>query len=68
MIEKIDQLSAPKQSELKRVIRAGKVKVGPNILDTIEAKTAFMSRDTAGYWRIEEEYRAFLKKWAKRQP
>ncbi|MGB8064515.1 MAG: hypothetical protein WCF26_21680 [Candidatus Sulfotelmatobacter sp.] len=67
VMEKINQLSPQEQSELRRIARAGKAKVGQNVLDTIEAKTGFMTRDMVGYWRIEEEYRPFLKKWAGRQ-
>ena len=65
LMEKISLLSREEQSELKRVVRAGKAKVGQNVLDAIEAKTGFMSRDAVGYWRVEAEYRPFLKKWAK---
>lgn len=67
LMEKINSLSPEEQAELKRVVGAGKAKVGQNVLDAIEAKTGFMSRDMVGYWRIEAEYRPFLKKWANRR-
>jgi hypothetical protein len=46
-------------------VHSGKVTTGPPIFDRIAAKTAFIYRDVSGEWRIEKEYRRFLKHWEK---
>jgi hypothetical protein len=61
----LDKLDAPEQNELRRLIRSGKLSVGPPIFDRIAAKTNFIYRDVSGEWRVEREYRKFLKDWEK---
>ena len=62
----VEKLDAQEQNELKRLVRSGKTTVGPALLDRIAAKTSFIYRDVWGEWRIEREYRRFLKDWDKR--
>ena len=63
----LQKLDAPEQNELRRLIRSGKMRVGPALLERIGAKTKFIYRDMSGEWRIEWEYRRFLKDWEKRK-
>jgi hypothetical protein len=62
----LQKLDAQEQNELKRLIRSGKMSVGPPLLERIRAKTDFTYRNVFGEWRIETEYRRFLKDWDKR--
>ena len=62
----LEKLDAQEQNELKRLVRSGKMTVGPPLLDRIAAKTSFIYRDVWGEWRIERQYRRFLKDWDKR--
>jgi hypothetical protein len=61
----IEKLDAQEQNELRRLVHSGKLTVGPPIYDRIAAKTAFIYRDVSGEWRIEKEYKRFLKHWEK---
>jgi len=61
----INGLDVQEQGELKRLIRAGKLAIGPPILDRIAAKTDFIYRDVSGEWRVEREHRRFLTDWEK---
>jgi len=61
----LQRLDANEQNELRRLIRSGKMSVGPPLLERIAAKTHFIYRDLSGEWRIEREYRRFLKDWDK---
>ena len=61
----INGLDVQEQGELKRLIRAGKLAIGPPILDRIAAKTDFIYRDVSGEWRVEQEHRRFLTDWEK---
>ena len=61
----IEKLDVHEQNELRRLVQSGKLTVGPPILDRIAAKTPFIYRDVSGEWRIEKDYRRFLKNWAK---
>jgi hypothetical protein len=60
----ISRLDIQEQHELKRLVTSGKIAVGPPLLDRIAAKTDFIYRDVSGEWRVEREYRRFLKTWA----
>jgi hypothetical protein len=62
----LQKLDAQEQNELRRLIRSGKMSVGPPLLERIRAKTDLIYRDVSGEWRIEREYRRFLKDWDKR--
>jgi hypothetical protein len=62
----IEQLDSQEQSELKRLIRAHKLSIGPPVFERIASKTSFIYRDVSGVWRIEREYRWFLRDWAKK--
>jgi hypothetical protein len=62
----LQKLDVQEQNELKRLIRSGKLSVGPPLLERIRAKTDFIYRNVSGEWRIEREYRWFLKDWDKR--
>jgi hypothetical protein len=57
------KLDAQEQSELRRLIRAGSMPVGSALLERVAAKTNFIYRDLSGEWRIERDYRGFLKGW-----
>jgi hypothetical protein len=57
------KLDAQEQSELRRLIRAGSMPVGSALLERVAAKTNFIYRDLSGEWRIEKDYRRFLKTW-----
>jgi hypothetical protein len=57
------KLDAQEQSELRRLIRAGSMPVGSALLERVAAKTNFIYRDLSGEWRIERDYRRFLKTW-----
>ena len=57
----LQKLDAQEQNELRRLIRSGRMSVGPPLLERIRAKTDFIYRDVSGEWRIESEYRWFLK-------
>lgn len=59
----ISQLDAQEQQELKRLVRAGRIEIGPPLLERIAAKTEFIFRDLSGEWRVEREHRRFLKDW-----
>ena len=61
----VQKLDAQEQNELRRLIRSGRMSVGPPLLERIRAKTDFIYRDVSGEWRIEREYRRFLKHWDK---
>jgi hypothetical protein len=61
----LQKLDAQEQNELRRLIRSGRMSVGPPLLERIRAKTDFIYRDVSGEWRIEREYRRFLKHWDK---
>jgi hypothetical protein len=54
------------QQELKLLVRLHKIRVGQNVFDQIAGKTPFIYRDGRDAWRIEEEYRKFLERWAKK--
>jgi hypothetical protein len=62
----LQKLDAQEQNELRRLIRSGKMSVGPPILERIAAKTELIYRDVSGVWRIEWGHRWFLKDWDKR--
>jgi hypothetical protein len=62
----LQKLDAQEQNELRRLIRSGRMSVGPPLLERIRAKTDLIYRDVSGEWRIEREYRRFLKEWEKR--
>ena len=62
----LQKLDAQEQNELRRLIRSGRMSVGPPLLERIRAKTDLIYRDVSGEWRIEREYRRFLKDWDKR--
>jgi hypothetical protein len=62
----LQKLDAQEQNELRRLIRSGKMSVGPPLLERIRAKTDLIYRDVSGEWRIEREYRRFLKDRDKR--
>jgi hypothetical protein len=59
----LGKLDAPEQAELRRLIRAGSMPIGSALLERIAAKTNFIYRDLSGEWRIEKDYRTFLKAW-----
>jgi hypothetical protein len=59
-------LNLQEQHELKRLIGAGRMRVGPPLLERIAANTHFIYRNVSGEWRIEREYRWFLNQWNKR--
>jgi len=61
----VEKLDSQEQSELRRLVNTGKIPVGPAVFDHIAAKTAFIYRDVSGEWRIENEYKRFLKRWEK---
>ena len=61
----LQKLDAQEQNELRRLVRSGRMSVGPPLLERIRAKTDFIYRDVSGEWRIEREYRPFLKHWDK---
>jgi len=65
LLAQLDKLDAPEQNELRRLIRSGKLSVGPPLLDRIAAKTNFIYRDVSGEWHIEKDYRRLLKDWEK---
>ena len=62
----LQKLDVQEQNELRRLIRSGNMRVGPPVLERIRAKTDLIYRDVSGEWRIEREYRRFLKDWDKR--
>jgi hypothetical protein len=57
------KLDAQEQAELRRLVRAGSMPVGSALLERVAAKTNFIYRDLSGEWRIERNYRRFLKAW-----
>jgi hypothetical protein len=61
----LQKLDTQEQNELRRLVRSGRMSIGPPLLERIRAKTAFIYRDVSGEWRIEREYRRFLKHWDK---
>jgi hypothetical protein len=61
----LQKLDAQEQNELRRLVRSGRMSIGPPLLERIRAKTDFIYRDLSGEWRIEREYRRFLKHWDK---
>jgi hypothetical protein len=61
----ISELDPQEQSELRRLVRAGKMAVGPPLLDRVATKTSLIYRDVSGEWRLEREHRRFLKDWEK---
>ena len=61
----LHKLDGQEQNELRRLIRFGRMSVGPPLPERIRAKTDFIYRDVSGEWRIEREYRRFLKHWEK---
>jgi hypothetical protein len=61
----LDALTQDEQKELKRLVLRRKVRVGQNAFDQIAGKTTFIFR-AGDAWRIEEEHREFLERWAKR--
>ena len=62
----LDGLLPDEQKELKLLVRLRKVRVGQNVFDKIAGKTPFIFRDGRDAWRIEEEHRKFLERWAKK--
>jgi hypothetical protein len=62
----LHELDPQEQHELKRLIDAGRMRVGPPLLERIAANTRFIYRDVSGEWRIERQYRWFLNEWNKR--
>ena len=62
----LQKLDAQEQNVLRRLIRSGRMSIGPPLLGRIRAKTDFIHRDVSGEWRIEREYRRFLKHWDKK--
>ena len=65
LYSQLQKLDAREQNELRRLIRSGRMSIGPPLLERIRAKTDFIYRDVSGEWRIEREYRRFLKHWDK---
>ena len=61
----LQKLDAQEQNVLRRLIRSGKLTIGPPLLERIAAKTDFIYRNVSGEWRIEMQYRRFLKHWDK---
>jgi hypothetical protein len=61
----LEKLDAQEQNELRRLIRSGKMRVGPAVFERIGAKTDFIYRNESGEWRMEWEYKRFLKDWEK---
>ena len=61
----LQKLDAQEQNVLRRLIRSGKLTIGPLLLERIAAKTDFIYRNVSGEWRIEMQYRRFLKHWDK---
>jgi hypothetical protein len=59
----IDKLDIQERNELRRLVQSGKMTIGPPTFDRIAAKTPFIYRDVSGEWRVEKEYRRFLKHW-----
>ncbi|MGE5734877.1 MAG: hypothetical protein ACM34E_07295, partial [Acidobacteriota bacterium] len=64
----LQKLDAQEQNQLRRLIRSGRMSVGPPLLERIRAKTDFIYRDVSGEWRIEREHRRFLNYWDKKNP
>jgi len=62
----LHELDPQEQHELKRLIRARRMRVGPPLLERIAANTSFIYRDVSGEWRIERQYTWFLNEWNKR--
>jgi hypothetical protein len=48
----LQKLDAQEQNELRRLIRCGKMSVGPPIVERIAAKTELIYREVSGVWRI----------------
>jgi hypothetical protein len=61
----LQKLDPQEQNVLRRLIRSRKLTIGPPLLERIAAKTNFIYRNVSGEWRIEAEYRRFLKHWDK---
>jgi hypothetical protein len=61
----LQKLDAQEQNELRRLIRSGRITVGPPILERIATKTDFIYRDVSGEWRVERQHERFLKHWDK---
>jgi hypothetical protein len=55
----LQKLDTQEQNVLRRLIRSGKLTIGPPLLERIAAKTDFIYRDVSGEWRIEMQYRRF---------
>jgi hypothetical protein len=62
----LDLLNPTQKKQLQLLVNSGKLPVGQNVYDQIERSTRFIYRDMVGWWRIEEEYKDFLKGWAKK--
>jgi hypothetical protein len=61
----VEKLDVYEQNELRRLVHSGKLPVGPPTFDRIAAKTPFIYRHVSGEWRIEKDYKSFLRHWAK---
>jgi hypothetical protein len=61
----LQKLDAQEQNVLRRLVRSGKLTIGPPLLERIATKTDFIYRNVSGEWRIEMQYRRFLKHWDK---
>ncbi len=62
----LDDLNKVEKKQLQLLVNSGKMAVGQDVYDHIERKTKLIYRDMVGWWRIEEEYKSFLKSWARK--
>jgi signal transduction histidine kinase len=65
LYSELEKLDALEQVELKRLVNAGRINIGPPVFERIAAKTPFIYRDVSGEWRIERNYRRFLQYWTR---
>ena len=62
----LNLLNPAQKKQLQFLVHDGKMRVGQNVYDQIEGSTKMIYRDVVGWWRIEDEYKDFLKRWAKK--
>jgi hypothetical protein len=62
----LDLLNPAQKKQLQFLVNDGKMRAGQNVYDQIERSTKMIYRDVVGWWRIEDEYKEFLKSWARK--